>query len=75
MKTRTKTKKYAVSAHSVLWYVTKDTGRIQLKLDGVQKIATLKPTSTAEFFALVMMLQGPKRVLYDADKKVISTSW
>ena len=67
--------KYAVSAHQTEWNVERDKGRIKLKFDGVKEIKTFTPTSAVEFFAMVIMLQGHKRVLYDADRKILSTGW
>ena len=67
--------KFLVSAHQTQWGFNQDRGRIRLKLDGVKKIQTLKPSSATEFFAVLMMLQGHKQVIYDSDKKVLSTSW
>ena len=67
--------KYAVSAHQTEWHVAKDKGRIKLKLDGIKDIKTVTPTSATEFFAMLIMLQGHKRVLYDSDKGILATSW
>lgn len=67
--------KYAISAHQTEWHVGNDKGRIKLKLDGIKEVKTITPTSAAEFFAMLIMLQSQKRVLYDANSKILSTSW
>ena len=67
--------KIAVIAHQIEWSVAKDKGRIKLKFDGVDKIKTFTPSSATEFFAIQIMLQGHKRVLYDSVNKVLSTNW
>ena len=67
--------RFAISAHQTEWHVGKDKGRIKFKFDGVKEIKSFTPSSSAEFFAMVLMLQGQKRVLYDSDKKILSTGW
>lgn len=67
--------KHLVTGYQPFWFVQQDKGRISLKLDGVKKVCPIMTSSGAEFLAMLTILQGQKRVVFDTNTKVLSTSW
>lgn len=67
--------KYLVTDYKIDWHVERDRGRIQFKFKGIRGAKPFLPSGAVEFLSAITMLQGPKPVYYDSDKKVLSTTW
>lgn len=65
--------KRVVTDYQVGWKLKDNVGGIAVKLESSEKYSQVPLSNVNEFHALLTLLQGPKAVYYDTEKKMFAT--